>query len=171
MLDQREGKRVAAKYYDKKKFKNLEGEAAFEAALHKKTKTVARTETNLCLLDDTCVAYRSSQTGDVLFYVVGGDDENELILVHVLEGLFTAISSLLKYQVEKLVLVDQIALLLLVIDELVDNGIILETDPSMIESRVLMKGAVPEASSSYSEMTLSTAIATARDKLTRSFLK
>ena len=166
VLDQREGKRVAAKYYDKKKFKNLEGEAAFEAALHKKTKTVARTETNLCLLDDTCVAYRSSQTGDVLFYVVGGDDENELILVHVLEGLFTAISSLLKYQVEKLVLVDQIALLLLVIDELVDNGyvmaaaclgaaqqptpavaivwagshsIILETDPSMIESRVLMK--------------------------------
>ena len=113
--------------------------------------------------------------------------QNELILVHVLEGLFTAISSLLKYaspwagkqwcsnscmvfssryQVEKLVLVDQIALLLLVIDELVDNGyvmaaaclgaaqqptpavaivwagshsIILETDPSMIESRVLMK--------------------------------
>jgi len=26
VLDQREGKRVAAKYYDKKKFKNLEGE-------------------------------------------------------------------------------------------------------------------------------------------------
>lgn len=113
------------------------------------------------------MAYRSSQTGDVLFYVVGGDDEvcfvlfsmpwhpassrslcaqNELILVHVLEGLFTAISSLLKYaspwagkqwcsnscmvfssryQVEKLVLVDQIALLLLVIDELVDNGYVM----------------------------------------------
>ena len=49
---------------------------------------------------------------------------------------------------------DSLELLLLTMDEVVDGGMILETDRELVEERVLMKGAVPEAMSSYSEMTL-----------------
>lgn len=104
----------------------------------------------LCLVDKTCVAYKLSQTGDVLFYVVGAETEvpnsfatnnttsgadtlselalcaaptqNELILAHVLDAMFDAVASLLKYQVEKMILIDNIELLLLTIDELCDGG-------------------------------------------------
>jgi len=47
--------------------------------------------------------------------------------------------------------------------------IVFETDAVAVEERVRMDGAVPEGASSYSEMTVKSAVAAARDVLSRNF--
>lgn len=66
---------------------------------------------------------------------------------------------------------EHIELLFLTVDELVDGGVILEVDAGAIRDRVMLKGAVPESMSAYSEMTVASAIATARDQVARALLK
>ena len=46
-----------------------------------------------------------------------------------------------------------------------------ELDPHAIEARVMLRGAVPESSSSYNEMTLGQLADKARDKLAKQFAK
>jgi hypothetical protein len=90
------------------------------------------------LMDGTIAVFRSSV--DSIFYVIGHSESNELILGHLLDGLFEAVSGLLKGQVEKILLLENLELLLLAMDELVDKGMILETDPLAVANRVLMRG-------------------------------
>jgi len=66
------------------------------------------------------------------------------VLQTVLTALFEAMSILLRGQVDKRQLLENYELLLLTLDELVDNGIVLETDPQVLVDRVSMKDAVAE---------------------------
>lgn len=166
-----EGHRMIAKYYNKKDFGTTELQATFETTLFKKTKHHSpKIEAQVCTFDKHTSVFKLCG-GDVTFFVVGSAEENELILAHVLDGLVDAVTSLLKFQPEKRLILQNVELVLLSIDELVDGGIIFETDPAAIESRVLMRGAVPESMSSYSEMTLSSVVATAKDVVGRSLFK
>ncbi len=51
---------------------------------------------------------------------------------------------MLRGKVEKQTILENLELILLTLDELVDDGIILEIDPLNIANRVLMKGASGE---------------------------
>ena len=111
----------------------------FELKLHQKTRgSSARPDAEIMLMDGTIAVFRSSV--DAIFYVIGHAGANELILGHLLEGLFESVSGLLKGQVEKILLLENLELLLLAMDELVDKGMILETDPLAVANRVLMRG-------------------------------
>ena len=77
-------------------------------------------------------------------HVTAEDHENELILLSVLQGFFESISLLLRGMVEKRSILENLDLVLLVLDELVDGGVILETDPGVIANRVSMRGADSE---------------------------
>eukprot|EP00903_Cladosiphon_okamuranus_P005965 g5889.t1 len=139
ILDE-DGGRVSCKYHDKTMFPNLGAEAMFEHKLFRKTKSVhAPTEADVVLLDDVVSVFRSGL--DVHLYVVGSSDENELILTAVLDALHETLLILLRGQLDRRTLLDNLALVLLSIDELVDAGRILEIDPSAIANRVLMRGA------------------------------
>mmetsp|Transcript_28010 Transcript_28010/g.96844 ORF Transcript_28010/g.96844 Transcript_28010/m.96844 type:complete len:190 (-) Transcript_28010:59-628(-) len=165
-----EGHRVLAKYYNKRVFGSSEDQAKFEIDLYKKTKHhMPKSEAQVATFGESTSVYRLC--GDVVFYIVGSATENELILVHVLDGLVDAVTVLLKFSPEKRLLLQNVELVLLAVDELVDGGIIFETDPVAIESRVLMRGAVPEALSSYSEVTLSSLASQAREAVGRSLFK
>ncbi|CAI5989325.1 unnamed protein product [Closterium sp. NIES-64] len=59
---------------------------------------------------------------DLHFYVTGGEDENELILSTVLTAFFEAVSHLLRGNVEKKTVLENLDLVLLCLDELVDGG-------------------------------------------------
>ena len=76
--------------------------------------------------------------------VLGGGDENELILVTLLESLVDAVTALIKSQLDKRSLHNNLGLLLLTIDEMVDGGVILEVDAHAVEARVMLRGAVPD---------------------------
>ena len=78
--------------------------------------------------------------GGVHFFVSGNRNENEILLNDVLNSLYGSISLLLRGHVEDRALLENIDLILLILDELVDNGIPLEDDSTEIVNRVTLKG-------------------------------
>ena len=67
-------------------------------------------------------------------------------------------------------MLENLDLVLLAIDEVVDRGLVLETEPQVVASRVSMRGADGEVPSG-GEQTLSQAFANAKEHIARSLLK
>ncbi|XP_058227250.1 coatomer subunit zeta-2-like isoform X2 [Rhododendron vialii] len=129
-----EGKRVAVKYYSDD-WPTTGLKLGFEKSLFSKTqKTNARTEAEITMFDNYIVVYKFIQ--DLHFFVTAGDEENELILATVLQGFVDAVSLLLRSNVEKAEALENLDLILLGLDEIVDGGMILETDGNVIAGKV-----------------------------------
>ncbi|CAJ2663587.1 coatomer subunit zeta-3-like protein [Trifolium pratense] len=161
-----EGKRVAVKYYSDD-WPTNSSKLAFEKFVFTKTvKTNARTEAEITLLENNIIVYKFVQ--DLHFFVTGGDDENELILSSVLQGFFDAVTLLLRNNVDKSEALENLDLILLCLDEIVDGGIILETNGPLIAEKVTSHNM--DADAPLSEQTLTQAWATARDTFTRTLL-
>ncbi|KAF8114648.1 hypothetical protein N665_0035s0027 [Sinapis alba] len=129
----------------------------------------------ITLLENNIVVYNFAQ--DLHFFVTGGEDENELILSSVLQAFFNVVALLLRQlkiwhpyrnNVEKMEALENLDLIFLCLDEMVDQGMVLETDANVIAGKVAMQSA--EASGSLSKQTLTQAFATAREHLARSLL-
>ncbi|KAJ8761991.1 hypothetical protein K2173_006593 [Erythroxylum novogranatense] len=162
-----EGKRIAVKYYSDDWSTNSAKEAFEKAVFTKTQKTNARTEVEITLFDGNVVVYKFVQ--DLHFFVTGSEDENEIILASVLQGFFDAVDLLLRGNVDKREALENLDLILLCLDEIVDGGIILETDASVIAEKVASHSV--DAGAPLSEQTLTQALATAREHLKRSLLK
>ncbi|XP_038895635.1 coatomer subunit zeta-2-like isoform X1 [Benincasa hispida] len=162
-----EGKRVAVKYYSDDWPTNSAKEAFEKAVFIKTQKTNARTEAEIAMFENNIVVYKFAQ--DLHFFVTGGEDENELILASVLQGFFDAVGILLRGNVEKKEALENLDLILLCLDEIIDGGIILETDANVIAGKVASHSI--DSGAPLSEQTISQALATAREHLARSLLK
>ncbi|XP_019190188.1 PREDICTED: coatomer subunit zeta-2-like [Ipomoea nil] len=162
-----EGKRVAVKYYTDEWPSNAAKDAYEKAVFTKTQKTNARTEAEITMFENNIVVYKFVQ--DLHFFVTGSEDENELILATVLQGFFDAVGILLRGNVDKREALENLDLILLCLDEIVDGGIILETDADIIAGKVASNSM--DAAAPLSEQTISQALATAREHLTRSLLK
>ncbi|CAD5315949.1 unnamed protein product [Arabidopsis thaliana] len=115
-----EGKRVAVKYYSDDWPTNSAQEAFEKSVFTKTQKTNARTEVEVTALENNIVVYKFVQ--DLHFFVTGGEEENELILASVLEGLFDAVTLLLRSNVDKREALDNLDLIFLSFDEIIDGG-------------------------------------------------
>merc|ERR1719278_2534943 len=85
--------------------------------------------------------------GDVRVVIVGPQGESELVLAYFAEGMYEALSSLMGGSTDRTVVMDNLELVLLLIDELCDGGIILEVDSHKLVSSVLLReddGFVPD---------------------------
>ena len=89
------------------------------------------------------------------------------MLVSVLNCLFDSISQILRKNVEKKYLLDYLDAAFLSVDEICDNGILMETDPSQIAQRVSLK----ENESLSTEQTVMDVVKSARDQLKWSLLR
>lgn len=161
-----DGNRLAAKYYSKPELTTDADQTAFEQKLYKKTKhTNARSEAEIIMLESNVAIMRTSN--ETRFFVVGSAEENELILTGVLDGLHEALNILLRGMTDRQGLLNSLEYVILAIDEVVDQGMILELDPQAIASRVLMRGveggAVP-----ITELTIGQALASAREQFIKS---
>ncbi|EYC30637.1 hypothetical protein Y032_0005g2765 [Ancylostoma ceylanicum] len=134
ILDQ-DGNRVLSKYFDKSTFGTTKDQKAFEKSLFQKTSRNSSSE--IILLDGVTCIYRSNV--DLYMYVLGSSRENELVLESLLNCLFDAISTVLRKNVEKKALIDAMDTCILIIDEICDEGIILETDPQSVVARCALK--------------------------------
>ncbi|KAI9145026.1 coatomer protein [Paraphysoderma sedebokerense] len=134
ILDASNGSRVLAKYYPKAtEFPTTKEQKAFEKSLWDKTKKLLNNE--IILFDNQVVVYRSNI--DVIFYVIGSLEENEVMLTTVLNTFYDSIGLVLaKYQIEKRTLLENLDNVALSLDECIDDGVVLETDPGTIASRV-----------------------------------
>ncbi|CAN4082095.1 unnamed protein product [Withania somnifera] len=162
-----EGKRVAVNYYSDDWPTNAAKEAFEKAVFAKTQKTNARAEAEIIMFDNYIVVYKFSQ--DLHFFVTGSDNENEIILASVLQGFFDAVGILLRTNVEKKEALENLDLILLCLDEIVDGGIVLETDGNVIAGKVASNSV--DSGAPLSEQTISQALATAREHLARSLLK
>ena len=165
MLDG-DGNRIISKYYRGFCKGGPAEQTKFEQKLFKKTKnaTTSRADADVVMLEQTVAVFRCGT--DARFYVVGSASENELILNMVLDGLVDALAALLGGGLEARALLENLETVMLAVDELVDGGIILETDPSNIANRVQMRGV--EGSQPITEMSTSQAISSITDQLFKS---
>ncbi|RCV17390.1 hypothetical protein SETIT_3G216100v2 [Setaria italica] len=160
-----EGKRVAVKYYSDD-WPTLSAKLAFEKSVFAKTqKANAGTEAEIVMFDGQIVVYKFIQ--DLHFFVTGGEEENELILASVLQGFSDAVDRLLKNMVDKRTALENLDLILLCLDEIVDGGIVLETEGREIAEKVTGHGL---ESASSAEQTLVNALTQAREHLAKSLL-
>jgi len=123
-------------------------------------------EAELLFMSTNMVVHKS--INDLRLFIVAKSSENELIIVSILEALYDSLSALLRVPIEKQAVLENLDLTLLIIDEIIDNGLILETDANTIASRVAM---VEEGTDhTLAEQTISQAFATAREQY-RNFLR
>ncbi|KAI0313426.1 coatomer protein [Amylostereum chailletii] len=166
-----DGHRVMAKYYTpkgqtylggkepNKALPSLKEQRAFEKGLFQKTKKAGG---DIILYDGHLAVYKHSL--DLIFYLLGSPSENELMLHSALAAFSDAIHMLLRNQVEKRAVLENLDLVVLCLDETIDDGIIVETDSTTIASRV----SRPKADSSeivINEQTIMNAYQTMKEKM------
>ncbi|ETV92515.1 hypothetical protein H310_13198 [Aphanomyces invadans] len=161
-----EGTRLCAKYYDRVAYPSLKEQTALEKKIWSKTKTMnARQEAEVILLDSVVSVFRSHSENTM--FVVGAAHENELILLNVLDGAFEAVSNMLKGHLDRHSILDNLELVLLTFDEVLDGGVIFETDTQAIANRVLMRGIDNDVP--LTELTFGQAFLSVREQWSKSF--
>ncbi|XP_068386345.1 coatomer subunit zeta-2 isoform X1 [Eschrichtius robustus] len=144
-----DGHRLLAKYYDDT-FPSMKEQMAFEKNVFNKT---SRTDSEIAFFGGMTIVYKSSI--DLFLYVVGSSYENELMLMSVLTCLFESLNHVLRQgpgfswpwggsravsafrkNVEKRWLLENMDGAFLVLDEIVDGGVILESDPQQVIQKV-----------------------------------
>ena len=115
----------------------------------------------IVMLDKVIAVYK--QLGDVYFYIVGGHDENELILENTMETINETLNHLLRSQIDKRTILENYDYLLLAIDEIIDNGVIMETDHELVIKRVSLKNFDNDLP--IGEQTITQALKTAKEKI------
>ncbi|KAL7672612.1 hypothetical protein ACOME3_007496 [Neoechinorhynchus agilis] len=104
---------------------------------------------------------------DLIFAVIGNPEENELLISHFLESFFDVMSIVLKKSMEKKTLLDNMDSLFVVIDEMCDEGIILDCDSADVAERAAShKEEIP-----LTEQTVAQVIQTAKEQIKWSLLK
>jgi coatomer subunit zeta len=78
---------------------------------------------------------------DMTIYLLGDKDDNELVLAQVLDCVHDCWDKIFKHAIERKSLINNMTAVILVIDELIDQGIIMSTDPNTILKRINIKGA------------------------------
>ena len=112
------------------------------------------------------IVYRAGV--DVQVYVVASNSENEVIVASVLQALYGALSLLTNGLIEKHTLLEHYDACVLAVDELVDDGVILETDPERIHERLSTHET--NMGKLGADNSLSQALASAREQISRSLL-
>jgi hypothetical protein len=77
--------------------------------------------------------------GDVRVVHVGPSSESELVLAHLCEVMYDALSHLMGGQTDRNMVLDNLELVFLLIDEHCDGGVVLEVDGRKLASSVLLR--------------------------------
>ncbi|KAF0981363.1 hypothetical protein FDP41_012623 [Naegleria fowleri] len=91
--------------------------------------------------------YYSNDLKRYLLFVVGAGYENELVLSEVLSGLIDGLMMLFRNQLTKRTFLENFDLIVLALDEVLEDGIIIETDSSAIAQKVAAVETGADASS------------------------
>lgn len=167
-----EGKRVLAKYYTRapnsyalKHYATQADQRKLEKAIFKKTSKGKCQE--ILLYEGNVVLYK--KFSDVFIYLLGLSEENELLLSAALEGFCSTLTGLLNQPIDKRSIVEDIDSVAIALDEVIDDGVVLEVDPELVLMRVTQRA--PDSSDiQLNEQSLLQAYNTAKERITRSLL-
>ncbi|CAK8696918.1 coatomer subunit zeta-1-like [Clavelina lepadiformis] len=156
-----DGERLLAKYYDDT-YPTVREQKAFEKNLFNKTH---KSDSEIALLEGLTVVYKGNV--DLFFYVIGSAHENELMLMSVLTCVYDSVNLLLRKNVEKRILLRNIDSVFLIIDEIVDGGVIMQVDGCNVLDQIATRGDdIP-----LTEQTISQVLQSAKDQIKWSLLK
>eukprot|EP01088_Endostelium_zonatum_P016464 TRINITY_DN445_c0_g1_i2.p1 TRINITY_DN445_c0_g1~~TRINITY_DN445_c0_g1_i2.p1 ORF type:complete len:172 (-),score=43.18 TRINITY_DN445_c0_g1_i2:47-562(-) len=134
-----QGERIVAKYYTPPNEEPIWGTKDVQIQFEKLLRQKAQPEAQILMLNECVAVFR--EVGDMIIFVIGDKNENELILDSVVSCLYDSLSSILKEAPSKMSLLDNynIDYVLLMVDEVVDGGIILESDPVIVCERLAVR--------------------------------
>eukprot|EP01059_Diplonema_ambulator_P022741 TRINITY_DN3807_c0_g1_i1.p1 TRINITY_DN3807_c0_g1~~TRINITY_DN3807_c0_g1_i1.p1 ORF type:complete len:210 (+),score=82.74 TRINITY_DN3807_c0_g1_i1:44-673(+) len=135
LLDGENGKRLFAKYYGEPFEGVLEKQRAFEEKLYAKTHNGGSIGSpkdggDITLVDAHTVVFRLDP--EIHMYVVGSVNENEIMISSVLVCLENTLGAQIDNRFEKRELLENFDVLTLIVDEMIDDGIILQDNPAEI---------------------------------------
>ncbi|KAF8820267.1 clathrin adaptor complex small chain subfamily protein [Cardiosporidium cionae] len=164
-----EGGRLAVKYYNRsdcpKSFERYSSQIQFEKKMMQKANKLAgRPDVEILMVEEHLVLFCSLQ--DICVCIIGDPNENELLLLEVVNAVTETLSLITNGHVGKRQLLTHMDAVFLMLDEIIDEGIIFETDPTVILSRINMN----EATETSESTPFNQAISLARENLLRSFL-
>ncbi|KAM5134839.1 coatomer subunit zeta-2 isoform 1-T1 [Mantella aurantiaca] len=132
ILDQN-GHRLLAKYYDGT-FPSITEQREFERRIFHKTQ---RTENEVILVDGVTVLCQC--LSDIMCYIIGGPDENELLLLSALTCICESLYHMLRKNVDRNSVVENLDTAFLILDEIIDQGVILESESQQVVQRLSFK--------------------------------
>ncbi|XP_008590244.1 PREDICTED: coatomer subunit zeta-2 [Galeopterus variegatus] len=147
-----DGHRLLAKYYDDT-FPSMKEQMVFEKNVFNKT---SRTET-----EEASCAWLPHQLG------MGRKALRALMLMSVLTCLFESLNHILRKNVEKRWLLENMDGAFLVLDEIVDGGVILESDPQQVIQKVNFRAD----DSGFTEQSVAQVLQSAKEQIKWSLLK
>ncbi|CAH2301854.1 coatomer subunit zeta-2 isoform X1 [Pelobates cultripes] len=128
-----DGHRLLAKYYGDS-FPSLKEQREFEKRISHMTQ---RSECEVLLVDGvTALCQRLS---DVTCYIVGGPQENELLLLSALTCICESLCHMLRKNVDRSSLMENMDTVCLILDEIIDQGVILESESEKVVQRLSFK--------------------------------
>ena len=141
-----EGKRIIAKYYNAPRGletnhnqKNFERQIFIKSNKQGNSAKVNMYENDIMTIDNYTAVFRCYT--DMTIYILGDRDDNELVLAMVLDTIHECFDKVFKHSIERKSLINNMTAVILVIDELIDQGIIMATDSATILKRINIKGA------------------------------
>ncbi|KAI7829988.1 coatomer subunit zeta-1-like protein [Kickxella alabastrina] len=149
-----DGNRLIAKYYTRgqaeQSYRSVKEQKKFESELFAKTR---KTNAQVVLYD--------------------GQTENELLLLSALQGFYDGVCQLVKYDLSKRKVLDNLDMVVLALDEAIDDGIVLETDGNVIASNVSKRGVdtIDMSLSNLNEQTLIDAYKQAKERFNLAMLR
>ncbi|KAK3335746.1 Longin-like domain-containing protein [Cercophora scortea] len=138
-----DGERIYTKYYSPHHAPPAHGGAAPASG----SQNPYPDKTSQLRFEKTLLQKTAKQTGDILvldgrimesdvaLYVVGSLNENEVLLYNVILALRDSLHLLFRQSVDKRTIIENYDLVSLAIDEIVDDGVILEIDPTIVVQR------------------------------------
>lgn len=156
-----DGKRIYSKYYEKNPSLSLQKQQDIE---NRVAKSVASKGNNdLFLLDKYVVIYR--QLSDTIVAMLTDPSENEIFVNMTLNCIVDGFDKIFERGFDKKIALEYYDKIAIAIDEVIDDGIVLETDSQALADRVNFKNLEGTESAGFSEISLSSALNFAKGSL------
>ncbi|KJP89110.1 hypothetical protein AK88_01196 [Plasmodium fragile] len=145
--------------------RTVEDQKLFENDITEKARKLGgnSNETEVLVLNKYTILYLL--INDVSIYIVGDESDNEIILHEVMQTVQQCLDNVTNNQIGKKQLLDKLDSIYLILDEIADSGIILETNPNVIINRLYM-----HESDLQEHTPLNQAISSAKENIIRSLL-
>jgi len=133
-----------------------------------------KTEVDVAVIDEYTVLFQACN--DVVVCAVAASTENELVVLQLVEGTFCAMSSItqgssfLSSGLTKQLVLDNLSDVLFILDEVTDDGIIMETEEDKITARIKMVDETEATNAAQAEQMFQKATQSAKQKLLGSLI-
>ena len=158
-----DGKRIYSKYYEKNPTLPINKQHDIEQRIAKSVAGKGNNE--LFLLDKYVVLYRTMS--DVIVAMLTDPQENEIFVNMALMCIVDGFERIFERNFDKKVALEYYDKIAIAIDEVIDDGIILETDSQQLADRVNFKNLEDEEGGSFTDISFASALNFAKG----SFLK